>query len=1101
MTLLDDLQAIDLSAILDAKVSIRVAVDTDDLRRLVTDGPATRVLGDLGAALTAVQDGIDDPSALLAPLVDGLEQLVGLLGLDDLPLADYLASVREGAEILAAVVGSLSGDIGALGPTGGATISGLLERAGGPVADFVGPTIATIGKFKTLIDAVEAGVPTDPSALADLAIDILLPFPRSALVQVRGQLDAALDGLASIELRPTLTSGLVAALGQVRVKAAAGDVAGLNSALAGLARLGDEAVTQLAGALRQAAQVVAGLRLDATLGVIAGASGALRTAERGALEELASWRVHLAEVRAFIETVDPAVGIAAFERILDLGEAAARNALTAGVDAQLERMKAWLRGLLRELPLRTLRGQLTAAILGAAQAVAGAGIDAVADEIRARVTQLTDLLATADLGQLVGEATQAVEDAVGQALDQVEAALGTITTRVDEVAGEAQGVLERVVEGLAAFRAVADEVGVALSPESIAASAQETIDGLAALRQQAEALLTVAPLPEPLRPVIEQLTATIAAIDLDAVIGAPLKAAAAQLRLPDEVGATVTGGLEAVADAVSSLVPSALLAELQAELDHVLDSIGDLDLAPLTAGLADVLDEAASFLEGVDVVGAAAPASAAFAKVLEVVDRAHPRRLLQPAIDAYDHLLGGLTLPDPGTLARRAAQVTAIAGEATARVAAQPLQKAAPSGASLAPATAGREAPGGAGPGAPAAPPGGAPVPPAGLRPGDVIRMVGFLPAALRDALATLAAGPAGQALAAIDRLCSGLAAELRRLRVEVVTVGARVESALDGALAPLAGAQVDAQLALRARFGAGSAVTVDIDLNAAITAVARVGPAALRARLGAELGLVRGRADSAAGALTGAVAAAIDDMAGALEGCLLADLAGDLDGFLAALDPEPIAAEFDAVVAAILDRTPDMLAAASAEILSLERRIRSLVAEFNPGTQAQRLLGILDVLAEEIDLLNPGRLADELGEVHAALRAAIAAYDPAVLAADVDNLLDTAATTIRGLDPAGLLPDLSGIRAQVERLPALLPIKALEGVGTALDEVGEELVSLDVAGLLATVNGLAPAVTDAFLEALAAVKAEILALLEAIRYASTSGSASVSVGVGGSIG
>ena len=1097
MTLLDDLKAIDLSAIVDAKVSIRVAVDTDDLRRLVADGPARRVLGDLGAALGAVQDGIDDPAALLAPLVDSLEQLGGLLGLDDLPLADYLAAVREGAEILAAVVGSLSGDFGALGPTGGAGLATVLERAGGPVADVVGPALTAIGRFRALVDAVEGGVPTDPSALADLAVDVLLPFPRTALVQMRGQLDAALGGLASIDLRPTLTSGLVTALGQVRARAEAGDVAGLQIALAGLARLGDETVNQLAGGLRQAAQVVAGLRLDTSLDVIARASASLQTAERGALEELAAWRVHLAEVRALIETLDPAVGIAAFERLLDLGEAAARNALTAGVDAQLERMKAWLRGLLRELPLRALRGQLTAAILGAAQAVAGAGIDAVAVEIRARVAQLTDLLASADLGQLVADATQVVEDAVGQALDQVEAALGTITTRVNEVAGQAQAVLEQAVEGLAAFRAVADEVGEALSPESIAKAAQETIDGLAALRQQAEELLTVAPLPEPLRPVIEQLTSTIEAIDLEAVIGQPLRAAAAQLRLPEEVGATVTEGLEAVAEAVSSLVPSELLAELQAELDHVLDTIGDLDLAPLTSGIAEVLDDAASFLEGLDVAGAAGPASAAFARLLELVDRAHPRRLLQPAIDAYDNLLGGLTLPDPGTLARRAAQVTAIAGEATARVAAQPLQKAAPPGASLAPARAGTEG----ATGVPSAPPGGNPVPPTGLRPGDVVRMVGFLPAALRDALAALGAGPAGQALAAIDRLSAGLATGLRRLRVEVVSVGARVEGALDVALAPVGGAQVDAQLALRARFGAGSPVTVEIDLAAALAAVAHVGPAALRARLGSELGLVRGRADSAAAAMTGAVAAALDEAAAALDGCLLAGLAGDLDGLLVALDPEPVAAEFDALVATIIDATPGLLAAVSAELGSLERRVRSLVAEFNPGIQAQRLLGILDVLAEELDLLNPARLADELGEVHTALRAAIAAYDPAVLAADVDHLLDTAATTIRGLDPAGLLPDLSGLTAQVERLPDLLPVRALEGVGTALDEVGEELVSLDVAGLLATVNGLAPAVTDAFLEALAAVKAEILALLQAIRYASTSASASVSIGVGGSVG
>jgi predicted component of type VI protein secretion system len=156
----------------------------------------------------------------------------------------------------------------------------------------------------------------------------------------------------------------------------------------------------------------------------------------------------------------------------------------------------------------------------------------------------------------------------------------------------------------------------------------------------------------------------------------------------------------------------------------------------------------------------------------------------------------------------------------------------------------------------------------------------------------------------------------------------------------------------------------------------------------------------------------------------------------------------------------------------------------------------VFDVLREELDLLNPARLADELGEVHAALRAAIAAYDPAVLAADVDGLIDGVAADLRGLNPASLLPDLSGVRAQVQRLPNLLPVQALTDAGAELQEVGGQLVALDVQGLLDTANALAPAVTDAFLRAIEAVKQELLTLLRSIRYASTSASASVSVGV-----
>jgi hypothetical protein len=1093
VTLLEDLQALDLSAIVNAKGSITLAIDAEGLRGLLTDGPAQTVMGELGSALAAVQEGIDNSAALLTPLVDALGELPGLLGLDDLPLADYLAAVREGAELMAAVVGGLEGDLGALAPTGGTSVADLLERAGGAMGEFAGQAVTALGRYRALIDTVEAGVPTDPGALADLALDVLLPFPKPVVGQVRGQLDSVLAGLTAIDLPTTATSGLVGLLTQVRVRAEAGDAAGVQAALGGLARLGDEAVAALADGLRRAAQALDGLRLDLTLGAMAQASAGLRAGERGVLEELADWRARIAEVRAVVEGIDPAVGMAAAARVLDLAEAEARRLWAAGVDAQLERMKAWLRGLLRELPLRQLRGQLSAAILGAAQAVTDADLDRVATDIRRAIADLGELLALPDLGELVGDATQEVEDAVRAALDQVETALSAITGAVNDVAGEARAVLERAVEGLAAFRSAVDEIRPLVDPEHVNQAAQQVIDALSDFREQAETLLTAAPVPDALRPVIEQVTATIEGIDLEEAIGQPLRAAAERLQLPDEVGTTVTAGLAAVADAVSSLVPTQLIADLRAELDGVLDTIGQLDVTPLTSGITQALDQAASFLEDLDVVGAVAPASSAFAQVLEAVDRVHPRRLLQPAIEAYDNLLGRIPIPDSGTLARRAAQVTAVAGEATAQVAAQPLQQAAPTGSSLAP---GR----GATPAAPTdAPVGGAAVPPSGMRPGDIVRLVGFLPAALREALAGLQAGPAGQALAGIHRMSAGLAADLRRLRAEVVAVGERVEGVLAAALGPVAAAQIDAQLALHARFGAGASgggVGVSIDVDASVALIASVAPARLYSRLQPELDLLRARAGTATGSLTGSVAANLEAAADALDGSMVTTLAGDLDAFLAALDPEPIAAEFDALVASVVDATPGFVAAVSAELADVERRVRALIAEFNPGAQAQKLLGVFDVLREELDLLNPARLADELGEVHAALRAAIAAYDPAVLAADVDGLIDGVAADLRGLNPASLLPDLSGVRAQVQRLPNLLPVQALTDAGAELQEVGGQLVALDVQGLLDTVNALAPAVTDAFLRAIEAVKQELLTLLRSIRYASTSASASVSVGV-----
>jgi hypothetical protein len=72
-----------------------------------------------------------------------------------------------------------------------------------------------------------------------------------------------------------------------------------------------------------------------------------------------------------------------------------------------------------------------------------------------------------------------------------------------------------------------------------------------------------------------------------------------------------------------------------------------------------------------------------------------------------------------------------------------------------------------------------------------------------------------------------------------------------------------------------------------------------------------------------------------------------------------------------------------------------------------------------------------------------------------------------------------------------------LAGVGDSLAVVGAQLAELDPAGLLATLESLGPEVIDAFEAAVEAIRREIVALLEALRYASGSVSATAEAGVG----
>jgi hypothetical protein len=1079
MTLLDDLRALDVSVIVDAKAQISVAIDVEDIQGLIGDGAVTQVLGDLGTLIDELRAGVDDPAVLLAPLLDALGELPDLLGLDDLPVGDYVEAVAAGADVLSALLAGLNGDL--------APVGDLLGRVGGPIGDFTATTLGEVGRFRALVDTVETGLPTDPSALADLAIELLLPFPRAALSEIRTQVDALLGGLGSIDLRSGALTGLIAALGELRVAATAGDTASVNGAVARLSRLGDEAVASLGNDLRLVAQQISSLRVDLGLGAIANLSLLVRSAETDAVGFLDRFRGLVVEMRAMVAGVSAATFTTEVAALLDLVEAEARARFDQAVDAQIRRLADWLRGLFADLGLADLRAMISGAIHAAARAIANAGLDRVSTEVRGAIAPLHDLVAGADLAGVVEDAKARIVAALVATFDQIESSIGAITSRIDELATEAEAVLGRGLEALQAFRVAIDEVSVLVDDLDIDELTRQAVDNLRALREAAEELVSVVPVPEQLQPVIEQLIATIESVDLDAAIGDPLRAAASRLDLPEELGADIHAALETVAEVVASLIPTEVIAELEAQMNDMIAAVADLDLAPLTAGITGVLDDVAGFLDDLDIGGAVAPVGAAFDQVLALIDRAHPRVLLAPAINVYDSLLGRLPAPDGATVTRRIAQVTATAGEAVARGAATPIQRLAPAGSQLAPPT-----PAGGTPGEDH----GVPVEPVEptFRAGDIVRLLGFFPAKVHEALTALDNSAAGATVAAIDRMCRGLATDLRRLRTEVVALPGRIDRQLDAQLAALATAQVDAQLALRGNVALSAG---GVDVEASVGVVAVVGAAGIRQRLAAEVALLGQRGESALAAASGSTAAALEGAALQLERCALGGVLDDAESLLTALDVEPIAAEIDGLVLDVLTRAPELLAAAEAEILDVWRRIQALIQEFNPGAQAHRLLVLLDVIREQFDLLNPGRLADELAEVHGAIKAIVAAYDPRLLAADLDALVDEAAAAIRALDPATLVGDLSAIEAQLARLPALVPTEALSGVGTSLEAVGEELAAVDVSALFDSVERLAPQVADAIAAAIVALQAEIVALLESIRYAQVSGQATVTVSVG----
>jgi hypothetical protein len=927
-----------------------------------------------------------------------------------------------------------------------------------------------------LTGLIERGVPTDPQVLGELAVDILLPFGKAGLLELRNGVRGVLQGTATISLPQDLTSGLLAALSAVTSAAASADAVRVQQALRTLEQVRIHTINSLQTDILSVVGHIGRLRIGETLEGLTRVTRSLRTVDDGVLEFLDTWRTQIAVARQQVESFDIAQVREFLTSIPDFIESQARIAIVEPIDRQVERLKEWVRNLLRHLPLRELRAEVSRFIHNVAQAVQDANLDGPAEVVRNALQTVREHLDPAVLTAEIQQALQQVEQRITQALDGVIAALDAIGTQVDNVAGQAEAVLQRVATALGGFKSAVANITAAVDRLGVDQAAQQVITALTTLRETAEKLLQQQPLPEPLRPAVEQLIDTLKDVDFEPVFQ-PVRQAAAELTIPAEVGSTVAEGLQAAEQALANLIPAELIASIEKEVADALKVIRDFNPATLIPDVSGFLDQASQFVDDLDPRAAVAQLREPFQAVLTLVDRAHPRLLLAPVIREYDTLFNKIQIPAPETGARRAVDLINTAGQGLGRAMLEPVQQLDPEGgATIAqPGTAPRTAQ------APEVD---------GVRPGDVIRLFGFVPAKLREVLAGLAAGPAGQALAVVDSLTSGLARDLRRVQAELFAVQERLDHGLEQLLTPLADAQLQAQFAIQANFSAGG-----FDVRGALTAVALTGPGPLRAALAESAAQARAGVQSVIARASGQVGAELDRTIRTLESLQLSGLTGDLNALLAALDPEPIAAEIDALVATVVERAPTLLRELENDLRTAIQRLRAIVNSLNPGAQAQKFLAVLGIVREELDVLNPRRLADELAEVHAAIRAIITAYDPAVFATELHNTLTAIRDDIRALNPQTLLGALNFLAPIVNRVENANPAQALQGVGASLETVGQQLAELNPTELIAAVNKLGPNVVAAFEVAITAIRNEIVALLESLQFATSSASGSVSVG------
>lgn len=1097
MTLLDDLRALDVSGIVAAKGDIRASVQSPELAAILSGGAAEVALAGLGQAMQALRTSAPDPAALLAPLRDALGGLAGELDRLDIPVDRFEAAIAAVEGALRRIMHAIGENPADLGRLFGMSLGDGMRAAESVVGDIVGRAVRDAPAIGTLFAAVERGVPRDPTAFAHLAIDIVLPFPREPVVRVRAALDAIHGQLGRLQLPGGRTSGLVTALERVAVAAEGGARAEIVAALDALATVRAHTIGQLTRELQEVNAALSGIAIPNLAGQLAAAIPDLRPLGGSIIQQLEQWRSILAQARAHVAGADLAGFVSAFEAGVDALERMAREAIGAVFDAAVKAIEGFVRGLFAELGLRRLRAEVTARLHAVASTIHDARLDRYSVEARAVLQQVADTLA--DAGGLQG----AVQGGLGQVRDRIDAAAGSVLGALDQVkaavealAAGARVPLEKAAGAVEAFGVAVESAEVTINAISIARAADQVVSSLRTLREALAKALENLPLPEPMRPPVQDLIALVERLDVGAALE-PAREAARRIAIPVDVAQQVEGALAELARITANLIPETLIAEINAELEGVLATLEGFDPATLLPSVGTYLDDAASAVAALKAPPEVVEqARAPYLALLAAIDKAHPALLLAPVTAAFDAMRSRITLPEPDLLASGVSTMLeksgdamsgALASQATAM--SQRAQAAAPPAAPR--AAAGTPTPGSSAPPAPT-PPGSADAFLEGApRPGDVVRLVGYLPAKLVEALRALEQTQAMAALAELDRHTGGLARDLRDLPDALWGMEQAVEQWMAELGAPLRQLQLRAMLAVHARVADGT-----LEASVSLDTLVAAGPGRLQDDLAALRRTMRQTIRTILEG-PGSAGVALEGVATLLERVSITRLTGDLDAFLTALDPEPIAAEMDGLVAAIAARAPELFATVGPALQRIVERVRLLIEELNPGAQMKRLLPLFDIVREELDLLDPRRLAAELGEIHGAIRSAVAAYDPALLAAALDGVAEGAAQGIRGLDPATLLGDISFLQGPVDRIRQANPATALAAIGGDLTEVGARLTALDLDALVTAINALPDRVLGEAEDAIEGILAEIQALLEALRFATASASASAEVSIG----
>jgi hypothetical protein len=1019
-----------------------------------------------------------DPKALEGAVTSMLGELEKLVALPDLSFAAEVAGnldlIRSTLDTVAQQFG---GDPAAIvdqliGQTGG--LEGLLHDIAGRITSLIPKAIPD--EIRTPFDAIRllaGGTPTDAAHLADILARFVLGIDLATLRAPSLTIDASVDILAAADVdlhaAGTRFGDLAAQIRAVvaQVQTASPDVPAILATLVQIRGAIDALFAELPAKIQKlAAQLdrIDTAALAAKLMAAADAVAALMpNVKLGIVDEIVD---PLRGFGQYVATLTPEAIAAVFDDLAARIKAAIESSDIGVVPKVIEDFEDLAIARLREVGLSRFRDEIVAALAGVEARIRQFPFSApqlLAKPLGA-VREKLDQLDT----KPITDAIKHVEDKINEIIHNFD--IGDLKDKVaaqfDAVKGFVDDAVKQI-EGIdAELQKIADQVN-GLDFEGAADQARALMEGI---RKQVEDLLSQSDLGAAARSALSVAAEPLGQIDFHAEVSAPIDAQLDKID-PAQLLAPLKAIIDKLRAALDSITPSSLVKKLDQPFNDALAELERYKPSALLAAATGELTKLVGTIDALDPRKLVIPLQKDFDALVDRIRAAvNPDPLFKPIEDAWGSINGFLDKVDPVKILTHV--VEKVSGM--------------PQGISTSVTTAAGAAET-AVDHAPALP----------FKFGDVVRPfallvqqvraeVGKVPDAVLDGALTAVVAPLSLVRALLDGekgLVARFVAELQqRMALLIPGAGEGPASDLADALRELeVTIEASAHLSAEAHVqlgGAAASMTLDTRLTLLVDVRAQLDDAAARLFAGIAPPDLERALRRALDAIDQLVPPAIIALPSA------APVKQRLDAFFASFDPTPVAAELDAISAAIEAKMKELAHEIIKGIVRVLDSIFGIVEDVLPVGMLERLEAFMKIVRDELLGLDPKPIKDEVHRLIDSVLGVLEGFSPAAIAASLGVLFDdikakiTSVTDLFG--PNAI--DTTALDAPFEQLKQLQPsvvLKPLADSGDALEKALDKLLDIKIGEALANAVVRLRAAIEAALDDLLAEFEELLAFLK----------------------